>query len=445
MTRLARHYVAAIAVIVIVLCTFQLLRFPSTPTTSAEADANPAASRYDKIQKGWQQFWQSATGATDAKGSQVDDKALKDSSSFGEEEDPPKMGNDGAWATPSVLSSVKPTKASDNTATAHPFSASWTAGASTAAVASPTATSKYVIPADDFEEDEKAEGKKLTKPKYLPLAKDFDPTKHVFDVPENIVYDPAGPRPDQVILLTASDGKGHNGGIENIMETTAENRKLYCEHHGYINQFVNISKYDMKGAHAVWAKLPAIIEAFQTHPQAQWVWWLDLDAIIMTPSVSLNSLLLSHASMRKAITFGKDYVHGGNKKTGSRMGEKDDVDLADIDLLVAQDHNGVNAGSFLLRRSVFTQMLMDLWRDPLFVQQPWEGREQEVLRKLIVNHSTVRQHVGLIGQRVINSYPQGGDIMGWREGDLIVHMAGCWVSNHCQEWWRDFWNKKKSV
>lgn len=87
-------------------------------------------------------------------------------------------------------------------------------------------------------------------PEARPLG-DFNPSSQIFDVPKDIVYNAAGPRPDQVILLTASDGKGHNSGIKNIMESTVENRRKFCEHHGYINHFINISKYDLQGAHPV--------------------------------------------------------------------------------------------------------------------------------------------------------------------------------------------------
>jgi hypothetical protein len=101
------------------------------------------------------------------------------------------------------------------------------------------------------------------RPKARPLG-DFNPTKQMFDVPADIVYNSAGPRPDQVILLTASDGKGHNSGIENILESTAENRKKFCEHHGYINHFINISKYDLPDVHPVSSSSNSILRMFLT-------------------------------------------------------------------------------------------------------------------------------------------------------------------------------------
>jgi len=51
----------------------------------------------------------------------------------------------------------------------------------------------------------------------------------------------------------------------------------------------------------------------------------------------------------------------------------------DIDILIAQDQNGLNEGSFFMRRSVFTQQFIDLWRDPIFVNMRWEGQEQDAM------------------------------------------------------------------
>jgi len=48
-------------------------------------------------------------------------------------------------------------------------------------------------------------------------------------------------------------------------------------------------------------------------------------------------------------------------------------------------------------------------------------------------------------QRVANAYSEGGEEMAWHEGDLVVHFAGCWVSNSCRERWDTFWAKRSEV
>ena len=79
----------------------------------------------------------------------------------------------------------------------------------------------------------------------------FPEQQKTFDVPAGIVYDKAGPKPEQVVLLAASDGKGHNGGIPNLLENAKKNREEYAKLHGYHFNFIDITRYDLNGAHAV--------------------------------------------------------------------------------------------------------------------------------------------------------------------------------------------------
>jgi len=48
-------------------------------------------------------------------------------------------------------------------------------------------------------------------------------------------------------------------------------------------------------------------------------------------------------------------------------------------------------------------------------------------------------------QRIANAFSEGGPEMGWQDGDLLVHFAGCWVNNKCVERWEDFWSRKGEV
>jgi len=208
-------------------------------------------------------------------------------------------------------------------------------------------------------------------------ARQLSALNTTFEVADDIFYDPAGPRPEQIVILTATDGGGHNGGIDNIVERAAANRKAYCEFQGYTYHFVNISKFDLDGAHPVWKKLPAIVETFNTYPDAQWVWMLDLDAIIMTPTADLREILLSKKGMERALDRNAPLHQANWKSLG--LWTPDTVDFQNTDFLIAQDHNGVNAGSFFVRRSKFTQLFIDMWADPFFRKMNWPGQEQEAI------------------------------------------------------------------
>jgi mannan polymerase II complex MNN10 subunit len=115
-----------------------------------------------------------------------------------------------------------------------------------------------------------------------------------------------------------------------------------------------------------------------------------------------------------------------------------------INLLVPQDCGGFNLGSFLIRRSPWTDRLLDIWWDPVGYEQKhmeWEHKEQDALEWMYSNQPWVRPHVAFLPQRRINSFPLGacGD-KGFdpkfhynaADRDFLVNMAGC-------EWGRDCW------
>ena len=57
--------------------------------------------------------------------------------------------------------------------------------------------------------------------------------------------------------------------------------------------------------HPVWCKVPAIAEALEKHPSAEWIWWLDLDTIIMTPHLDLHEYILNPEAMKSRLLQGE--------------------------------------------------------------------------------------------------------------------------------------------
>ncbi|KAK9313701.1 galactosyl transferase GMA12/MNN10 family-domain-containing protein, partial [Lipomyces starkeyi] len=260
---------------------------------------------------------------------------------------------------------------------------------------------------------------------------------------QNKAPDTFEPKGNKIVLLTASDGKGHNGEIENLLQMVNENREDYCAFHGYTYQFTNITKFHNDDRPPVWSKIPAIQEAFELHPDAEWVWWLDTDAIIMTPSLDLAQQVLNPEAMKKRIAYGAPFMLPNGKESGFTVSR--DLDLSNVDVVVSQDHNGVNAGSILFRRSDWTFAFLDMWIDPMYVQRRFDRYEQDALNHIIVNHPRIRSRVAVVPQRVINAFSVGDDQMGWMTGDLVVHFAGCWVQNECDKRWKDFWSRRQVV
>ena len=120
-------------------------------------------------------------------------------------------------------------------------------------------------------------------------------------------------------------------------------------------------------------------------------------------------------------------------------------DVSQIDIIVSQDYLGLNAGSFFIRRSATAKWIVDMWADPMFINSGHVFQEQEALLKMVINHESVRAHVGYVPQRMINAYAFGDEKMKWSPGDFVVHFAGCWIGNKCEERFEDLWSKRKTV
>lgn len=127
-----------------------------------------------------------------------------------------------------------------------------------------------------------------------------------------------------------------------------------------------------------------------------------------------------------------------------------------IDIIISQDCGGFNLGSFFIRRSPFTDRLLDMWWDPVLYEQKhmeWDHKEQDSLEHMYESQPYMRTHFAFIPQRRINSFPPGACPVEPPEGanvdpahpltdprfhysqkdrDFMVNMAGC-------EWGRDCW------
>lgn len=78
---------------------------------------------------------------------------------------------------------------------------------------------------------------------------------------------------------------------------------------GYDFMTVNLSSYVITHTtHPVWGKLPAILEAFEKYPEAEWIWWLDIDAIIMSPEVDLYASFLSPSVIQSKLVEGESIL-----------------------------------------------------------------------------------------------------------------------------------------
>lgn len=113
-----------------------------------------------------------------------------------------------------------------------------------------------------------------------------------------------------------------------------------------------------------------------------------------------------------------------------------------VELILSQDCGGFNLGSFFIRRSPWTERLLDIWWDPVVYEQKhteWEHNEQNALEYFYEKHPWIRHGVAFLPQRFINSFPpgacgDGGDPkIHYQEDDhdFVVNMAGCQLGRDC--------------
>jgi hypothetical protein len=75
---------------------------------------------------------------------------------------------------------------------------------------------------------------------------------------------------------------------------------------GYSFMLVDANKYEVaRERNPAWCKLAAVAEALDRHPSMEWVWWLDLDAIIMSPHVDLYEHLLGPTALAGRLLKGE--------------------------------------------------------------------------------------------------------------------------------------------
>lgn len=144
----------------------------------------------------------------------------------------------------------------------------------------------------------------------------------------------------------------------------------------------------------------------------------------MTPSINLHDHVLTQAGLNKNGAFGKELgrVVGGS----SGYTTLTTVDESKVNFDISSDQWAMNAGTFLLRRSDWTDWLLDMWDDPLYIKADWVMKENQAWTHMFTNHEIIRNHTAHIAQKGLNSYPSY-KFLGehWSEGDLLVPFAGC--------------------
>ncbi|KAK3119011.1 hypothetical protein QOZ80_9BG0712350 [Eleusine coracana subsp. coracana] len=151
--------------------------------------------------------------------------------------------------------------------------------------------------------------------------------------------DPSSPSiSTRVVMVSGSQPEpcaGKDGDY--LLVRFLKNKLDYCRLHG-IQLLYNRAHLEptMPG---FWAKLPILRAAMLAHPEAEWLWWVDVDAVVTDMDFSI--LLLAAKYNREGYNL---VVHGAHDRLFKR-----------------RSWLGVNAGVFLIRNCQWSLDFVDQW------------------------------------------------------------------------------------
>ena len=133
-----------------------------------------------------------------------------------------------------------------------------------------------------------------------------------------------------------------------------------------------VTDYPGGGAPSGWARIPALRHAMATFKHSKYFWYLDQDAIIMNPALSiethiverLGSLVRRDVPIVPPESIIKTYRH---------------VPPERVQFILTQDKTGLQPGSMLLKAGPWSHYLLDAWYDPLFRFYNFAKAEQNAL------------------------------------------------------------------
>lgn len=187
-----------------------------------------------------------------------------------------------------------------------------------------------------------------------------------------------------VVCLAAGDE------YKNIVQTAVENKRQYCELHGY-DFYCGEQSLDPNRP-IPWSKILLLLEVMKDSSY-DWIFWSDADSLIMNLAIPLE-----------------DFLDENYK------------------LVISRDPNGLNSGQFFLKNCEYTKQLLTkvyghtesidslVWENEAFVSE-------------YVNDENLRAKTKVVPQRLFNSYPQ--ELFGttynltaiYQPGDFILHFA----------------------
>lgn len=138
----------------------------------------------------------------------------------------------------------------------------------------------------------------------------------------------------RILLVTGSQPKPCENPVgDHLLLKSLKNKIDYCRLHD-IDIFYNLAHLDHEMA-GFWAKLPLLRKLMLTHPEVEWIWWMDSDAMFTDMLFELPMEKYKDVNM---------VLHGFNDMVYNQ-----------------KSWVGLNTGSFLFRNCQWSLDLLDAW------------------------------------------------------------------------------------
>lgn len=260
--------------------------------------------------------------------------------------------------------------------------------------------------------------------------------------------------PKIVMVLAVNNG----GGVErwktpeewSLERTSIANKKDYAERHGYALTLKDTTlkrRYSHEWREG-WERVDILRQTMREYPEAEWFWWLDQNTFIMEPEIDLTSYLLRNIDKKAYRT-----INYFNPQDITAEAPYVDTTTSPINMIITQDCNGFNLNSFLIRKSEWSELLLDAWWDPVLYEQMhmvWERREASCLEVLYSHQPWIRESMAFVPIKAINSLTKGNCwdqkddktlFYNKNDRDFLVNLDGC--NNGDRSCWNEFEYYKK--
>lgn len=205
-----------------------------------------------------------------------------------------------------------------------------------------------------------------------------------------------------VITVNVIPATNYTFKYERLGEMAIKNRRQYCEQHGYT--FIHDVPIP-EDRPSCWAKIPAILKAFENH---QWILWADSDTLVFNRSRRLEDFCDPEY----------DLIVQSHDEYFEYLG----IQLAD-----GLEKMPINTGVFLMRASTWSkEFLEQSYEQKQFISKGeiWNGiGEQEAMICVLRKNSDDRRQIGYVKQ--LQNHPKF-----YRPGDTFVHFYG----NYARHW-----------